>query len=236
MTDLERRFCPRCGTALVPGMRFCPGCGLDTTIVGGLPEPPVIDRADQPAETPGTPPDAGAATTIPGEPGARNQQTIVPSALHAFPHLFDRGSPGPAIVVSALIIAVGLAIFGLLMRPQDGATPGAAPQAGQPGGGGSGQPGSSAGPAAPIVELTIQNPTDRLAVATKDVTVIGIAPPGLTVTRDVSFGLDQHATVDGTGHWAMSVSLENGDNKLVFRVGDDRSTEKILHVTYQPPQ
>jgi hypothetical protein len=125
----------------------------------------------------------------------------------------------------------------LLMRPNS-ASPAGPPQANQPGSVGAGgvaQPGTSAGPSAPIVELTIQSPADRQAVATKDVTVIGLAPPGLTVTRDVSFGLDQHATVDGTGHWAMSVGLGNGDNQLVFRIGDDRSTEKRLHVTYQPP-
>jgi hypothetical protein len=56
----------------------------------------------------------------------------------------------------------------------------------------------------------------------------------LKVTRDVSFGLDQHATADGTGHWAMTVGLDEGENNLVFRLGDDRSTEKRLRVTYTP--
>jgi hypothetical protein len=67
------------------------------------------------------------------------------------------------------------------------------------------------------------------------VTVIGLAPPGLTVTRDVSFGLDQHATADGTGHWAINVGLNDGENKLKFRLGDDRSTERELRITYTPP-
>jgi hypothetical protein len=86
-----------------------------------------------------------------------------------------------------------------------------------------------------IVGLTIESPHDGQVVAAKDVTVIGIAPPGLTITRDISFGLDQHATTDGTGHWAINVSLENGENKLVFRIGDDHSTEHSIRVTYTPP-
>jgi hypothetical protein len=206
-------------------MRFCPGCGLDTSVVGGVTEPPASVRADQPAEV-------SAASPA---PAASAERLRVPSALHSFSRLFDKGSPGPSMVLSALIIVVGLVIFALLMRPQ-AASPVGPPQAAQPGAsGGVVQPGSSGAPPAPIVELSFQSPVDRQAVATKDITVIGIGPPGLTVTRDVSFGLDQHATIDGTGHWAMSVGLGNGDNQLVFRIGDDRSTEKKLHVTYQPP-
>jgi hypothetical protein len=94
--------------------------------------------------------------------------------------------------------------------------------------------GSPVAPSAPIVGLTIQSPPDGQAVATREVTVIGIAPPGLTITRDVSFFPDQHSTVDGTGHWAMNVGLEEGENVLVFRIGDDRSTEQRLRVTYAP--
>lgn len=82
--------------------------------------------------------------------------------------------------------------------------------------------------------LTIQSPQDGQQVATKEVTVIGLAPPGLSITRDVSLGLDQHATADGTGHWAMNVGLDQGENKLKFRIGDDRSTEQTLRVIYTP--
>jgi len=138
-------------------------------------------------------------------------------------------------VIGAVIVAAGLVVFGLLMRPQpvDGpsssSVPGSSIQGGQPGPGG-----SAVGPAAPIVGLTIESPQDGQAVATKEVTVIGLAPPGLGVTRDVSFGFDQHATADGTGHWAMSVSLDEGQNDIVFRIGDDHSTEKRVRVIYTP--
>jgi hypothetical protein len=203
--------------------------------VGGVPQVPITDRSDRPTEIRGSAPEADAVATPSGPPATSDERLFVPSALHSFTRLFDRGSPGPAMVVSALIIVIGLVIFALLMRPQGGG-PAGPPQALQPGASGAiGQPGSSGAPPAPIVELSFQSPTDRQAVATKDITVIGMGPPGLTVTRDVSFGLDQHATIDGTGHWAMSVGLGNGDNQLVFRIGDDRSTEKRLHVTYQPP-
>ena len=139
----------------------------------------------------------------------------------------DRVSRAPSTILAALIIAAGLAVFGLLIRPQPTAAPNGASGLGGAGG-------APAQTAALIVGLTIQSPTDGQVVATKDVTVIGLAPPGLTITRDVSFGLDQHATADGTGHWAINVSLNNGDNKLKFRIGDDRSTEQEIRVEYKP--
>jgi hypothetical protein len=130
-------------------------------------------------------------------------------------------------------VVVGIALIALSQLTRQG--PGSAPprpiaSGVQP------QPGESAlgpGPAL-IVGLTIQSPTDGQQLATKEVTVIGLAPPGLGITRDVSFGLDQHATADGTGHWAMSVGLNEGENKLKFRIGDDRSTEVTLRVIYTP--
>ncbi|MDQ2965176.1 MAG: hypothetical protein M3R57_04960, partial [Chloroflexota bacterium] len=112
--------------------------------------------------------------------------------------------------------------------------PGSTPIGGTPGGA-SQVPAGATPVAAPITELTITSPTDGQAVATKEVTVIGMAPPGLTVTQDISFGPDQHATVDGTGHWAIKVGLNDGENRLTFRIGDDQSTKKTLRVIYTPP-
>jgi hypothetical protein len=62
-----------------------------------------------------------------------------------------------------------------------------------------------------------------------------MAPPGLTITQDISFGPDQHTTVDGTGHWAIKVGLNDGENRLTFRIGDDQSTKKTIRVIYTPP-
>jgi hypothetical protein len=88
---------------------------------------------------------------------------------------------------------------------------------------------------APPVGLTILSPADGAVVGAKDVTVIGTAPPGLGITQDISFGLDRHTTVDGTGHWAIQVALSEGENQLRFRIGDDGSTAQTIRVIYLAP-
>jgi hypothetical protein len=224
MTDRGYRFCPRCGTALVAGLPFCPRCGFDSAAVGDRPESPVSpdDVAD----------DALGWNPVPESPDAADARSSGSTAWVAGRQSADRASRGPAIVFGALIIAAGLVVFGLLQPA--GGNP-VAPQGGSSGPGGQVEPSGSPGPPAPIVGLTIESPPDGQTVATEEVTVIGIAPPGLKVTRDISFGLDQHATADGTGHWAINVRLNEGQNDLVFRIGDDRSTERKLRVTYTPP-
>ena len=214
MTDQEPRRCPRCGTALVAGLPFCPKCGLENAegrddaagSVGGAPPPANNDPVPAPTDT-----------------------RPVGTAIATAPRPVDRGLSGNPKLWSALIVVAALVLFDLLTRALGGGPPGAAPAGGV-------LPGSSgAAPSALIVGLTIVSPQDGQAVATKDVTVIGVAPPGLTITRDISLGLDQHATTDGTGHWAINVSLDNGENKLVFRIGDDHSTEHSIRVIYTPP-
>jgi hypothetical protein len=140
----------------------------------------------------------------------------------------DRAPRIPAVVIAGLLILVGLIAYGVLTRAPGDLAPGGGS------GGAGGQPGGSANPSAPIVGLTIVSPTDGQAVATKDVNVIGTAPPGVSITQDVSFGLDQHATSDGTGQWTIKVGLKEGENKLVFRIGDDQSTRKEIRITYTP--
>jgi hypothetical protein len=136
-----------------------------------------------------------------------------------------------------LIVLAGLLVIGILPRPQIG---GAASTSGQAAATASfgvltTLPAlASIAPAAPIVGFAILSPTDGQAVASKDIVIIGTAPPGLTITQDISFGLDQHAKVDGTGHWAISVGLNEGDNKLTFRIGDDHSTQQTIRVIYTP--
>jgi hypothetical protein len=202
MTEQGYSFCPRCGTALVPGHHYCPKCGFN---VDELSAPRDLESGDE-----------------------RREAEEVPAARQS-----SRSGP---IILGALIVAAGLIGFGLLMRPQGVGTTGG-PGLGLPGGlpgGSQPQPGITLVPSAPITGLMIQSPEDGATVTTKEITVIGLAPPGLKVTRDVSFGLDQHANADGTGHWAINVGLNDGQNELVFRIGDDRSTEKRLHVTFTP--
>jgi hypothetical protein len=140
--------------------------------------------------------------------------------------VIQRGRGIPPVVIAGFLVMVGLIGYGLLSRSS--APAGTAPQA-------SGGATLASAPApALITGLTILSPTDGQAVATKDVNVIGTAPPGVTITQDISFGLDQHTTSDGTGHWAMKVGLKDGENKLIFRIGDDASTRKEIRVTYTP--
>ncbi len=235
-TDQERRFCPRCGTGLVTGMPFCPSCGLNSSEVGDRYEPVASDRVDPPSDVLGRPLDDGSPAPIPAgtatSPDWRPVAGVSASGVRRANPV--RGSTGTAIVLGAVIVAAGLLGFGLLTRPQPG-DPASSAVAGPSGAGGQvGPDGSPVGPAAPITGITIQSPQDGQAVATKEVTVIGLGPPGLSITRDVSFGFDQHATADGTGHWAISVSLDEGQNDLVFRIGDDHSTEKRVRVIYKP--
>jgi hypothetical protein len=206
MTEQGFRFCPRCGTSLVAGLPYCPKCGFNVAEIGA---------AREPAEG------SGPRT----DDGVQRQRDVEP----------ERGLPRAPIILVAVVIAAALAGFVLLTRPQgvNGPTPGSP---GFPDAGGiDGGTAAPVGPTAPIVGLTIQSPQDGQVIATKEVTVIGLAPPGLTVTRDVSFGLDQHGTADGTGHWAINVGLQEGQNDLVFRIGDDRSTEKRLRVIFTQP-
>ena len=64
--------------------------------------------------------------------------------------------------------------------------------------------------------------------------VRGHAPPRTTVTRDVPLWFDQHTVADADGHWSMEVPLNAGENRLTFRLRDERSTEETISVTSDP--
>jgi hypothetical protein len=218
VTDQGFRFCPRCGTALVEGLPYCPKCGFNVAELAS-------GSRSAAADTEPDPYDWGA-----GGRGPERSEGSEPIVTELQP----RRSRGFSILLAGLAVAVGLIAYALITRPETGSPPSAAP-AGGSGAPASLAPGVTQAPSAPIVGLSIQSPRDGDVVATGEVTVIGLAPPGLSITRDVSFGLDQHTTVDGTGHWAISVRLDQGENTLVFRIGDDRSTEQKIRVTFQPP-
>lgn len=206
------------------GHSFCPGCGFNAAEIGAAPEPAAVGPIEPPAAPvwPDIDPDPSTAAT-PVTRGAG------PAPAKARP--FEGSLPANTLVIGAVFVGLALIAVSQLTRTGPAGAPPAPIASGV-----QQQPGASAvgpGPAL-IVGLTIQSPTDGQQLATKDVTVIGLAPPGLGITRDVSFGLDQHATADGTGHWAMSVGLNEGENKLKFRIGDDRSTEQTLRVIYTP--
>ena len=222
MTGLVRRFCPRCGTGRVADMPFCPGCGLDFREVDQGLDPGAAAAATASVGPSGTSTSQADGTQPPAVGEWEADSHDVTSPMES-PRSGSSGLRVHPIVLIAAIVVVVLVLVGLLPRPQ------------LPGPGSGGPPASSLPSGAPIVGLTILSPTDGQAVAAKDVLVIGLAPPGLTVTQDISFGFDQHATADGTGHWAIKVGLNEGDNKLTFRIGDDHSTQHTIRVIYTPP-
>jgi hypothetical protein len=217
------RFCPNCGTERVRDMRFCSNCGLDLGQIGSNDRSPAADPA------PASEVAVAAPATLDRE--ARPERSTWRLML------------GPALLVLFIAVAatwfVGIGPFareGGGTGPLDGGGPGPAPTS----------PflpaitalpsfAASPGLTAPPVGLTILSPADGAVVGTREVTVIGTAPPGLRITQDISFGFDRHAMADGTGHWAIGIELNEGENQLRFRIGDDPSTTQTMRVTYVAP-
>jgi hypothetical protein len=68
----------------------------------------------------------------------------------------------------------------------------------------------------------------------RNIIVRGLAPPGVTVTRDIPFWFDEHTVADANGRWSFAVSLRPGENLLTFRIGSDTATSRTITVHYQP--
>jgi hypothetical protein len=221
------RFCPRCGTGRIGEMGFCPNCGLD------LRQLPADDRTlgERPVHG-GDAPGAAPARAPIARREARPERSVRDRLLV------------PALLVVLLLFAAGWLLgLGPFGRSGDGSGPlgGGVLQTATPTSPFlppvTSQPSFSLAPGftAPPVGLTILSPADGTVVGTKEVTVIGTAPPGLRITQDISLGLDRHAMADGTGHWAIQTDLSEGDNQLRFRIGDDPSTTQTIRVIYLPP-
>ena len=89
-------------------------------------------------------------------------------------------------------------------------------------------------PTAPPAALVIDFPVDGEIVGSSRINVIGTAPPGSSVTRDVPFWFDDHTTAGDDGLWMMPVELAEGENRLTFRIADDTDTAQVIVVTYRP--
>lgn len=85
---------------------------------------------------------------------------------------------------------------------------------------------------API--LIITSPDDGDVVRKSSVQVIGTAPVGAEIIQDLGLFGDRRTSADDQGDWVLTVDLEEGDNDLVFRIGDDQATTKTLRIVYQP--
>jgi hypothetical protein len=215
-------------------MGFCPNCGLD------LRELPTDERST-------TEPRPDASTSaVPSTPAAAGTSAEPAAATRASRYGASRDDPllgrllGPGLLILLLVVAVAwFTGWGPFARSAGD---------GPLGGGEAATPTSPflppvtsqplsipPGLTAPPVGLTILSPADGAVVGTKQVTVIGTAPPGLGITQDISLGLDRHTTADGTGHWAIQADLSEGENQLKFRIGDDGSTTQTIRVIYLAP-
>ena len=85
----------------------------------------------------------------------------------------------------------------------------------------------------PSAGLVIDFPQDGDLVRSRSINVIGTAPPGATVTRDIPLWFDDHATADADGLWMIPVELAEGENRLTFRLGDDAATARVILVRYR---
>lgn len=86
-----------------------------------------------------------------------------------------------------------------------------------------------------IAPFQITSHRDGDVVVTSLIAVEGTAPANAMITRDISMASDTHAQADDAGRWTMPVSLREGDNSLTFRIGDDKSTARLIHIIYRKP-
>lgn len=91
------------------------------------------------------------------------------------------------------------------------------------------EPGSSE---APTGILSIESHEDGDTVNSDSIQVRGTAPAGAEVVLDISFGRDKRTSADADGSWVLTVDLDEGENDLTFRIGDDESTSKTIRVIY----
>jgi hypothetical protein len=87
---------------------------------------------------------------------------------------------------------------------------------------------------APTGILTIESHEDGDVVDTDSIQVRGTAPAGAEIVQDVSFGRDKRTSADADGNWVLSVDLDEGDNDLTFRIGEDRASGKTIRIVYEP--
>ena len=80
--------------------------------------------------------------------------------------------------------------------------------------------------------FAITSPVDGAVVARPNLFVQGRAPAGATVTQDINLAPDARAAADSSGNWSIVVALKDGSNTLTFRLGDDKSTDQTITVTY----
>src|SRR5688572_26550936 len=81
-------------------------------------------------------------------------------------------------------------------------------------------PTPTAAPTPPPI-LVIASPEDGEVVRTPSVQVVGTAPAGAEIVQELSMSGDRRTSADDEGNWVLTVDLDEGDNDLIFRIGDD---------------
>lgn len=95
------------------------------------------------------------------------------------------------------------------------------------------QPTPTPAPTPPPI-LGITSPEDGDVVRTPSVQVVGTAPAGAEIVQQIALFGDRRTSADAKGDWVLTVDLEEGDNDLVFRIGDDEASTKTLRIVYEP--
>ena len=85
-----------------------------------------------------------------------------------------------------------------------------------------------------MIGLVITSPADGSTTTQSPIVIKGTASPNATITHDIPLNFDEHTIADAKGNWSFTENLNPGENKFVFRIGDDRSTEITLTVFYSP--
>lgn len=84
--------------------------------------------------------------------------------------------------------------------------------------------------------LLITSPEDGDVVRTRSIQLVGTAPPGAEIVLDVPLFGDRRTSADDRGEWVLTVDLEEGDNDLVLRIGEDQATTKTIRIVYTPDE
>lgn len=85
-----------------------------------------------------------------------------------------------------------------------------------------------------VGSLVITTPGDGEIVSTSTVNVRGTASPGAEIVQDISFSPDERTVTDADGEWSITVELDEGENELTFRIGDDEATAETITVIFAP--
>ena len=84
------------------------------------------------------------------------------------------------------------------------------------------------------VGSVIASPEDGDVVQSPSVQVVGTAPAGAEIVQQIPLFGDRRTSADDKGDWVLTVDLEEGNNDLVFRIGDEQATTKTLRIVYEP--